>query len=86
MTDSIDSNIDLARFRAVNHRLVTLYEVLDATDPQNVHIAGWKLWCMNCDLKGGRIYQDIEEARRIAASLRSDADPGCKFYREAPNG
>jgi hypothetical protein len=79
-----DPNADLMRFRAANHRHMTVFEVLDTANPSNVHVRGWKLWCMNCNLKGERIYQDLEHARTNARLLQSSAGPECRHYRESP--
>jgi hypothetical protein len=72
-----DPNVDYPIFRTANHDLVTIFGELDTSDPQNVHMNGWRLWCMTCGLKGERLYQDIDQARGIAKALRSVTEPRC---------
>jgi hypothetical protein len=79
-----DRASDEAKFRRENHLHITALETVEMVPmPGRPVLRGWRLWCMNCDLRGDLVLADRTEAMAFADSLRSVAEPPCEHYRAA---
>lgn len=85
MSDEGSLEYDQALFGAGNHHHLTVVEVA-VVDPWGANSGAvvWRLWCLNCDLRGKHLFVGRDSAAAAADGLRSVAEPSCQHRSSGP--